>query len=43
MRIYELRELGEKMDMLSRKMATKHPMSIRDAVLAARVEEDNEL
>ena len=42
-RIYELRDLAERMDTFSCKMATKHHMSIRDAVLAARVEEDNEL
>jgi Arc/MetJ-type ribon-helix-helix transcriptional regulator len=42
-RIYELRELGEMMDMLSRKMAIKHPISISDSVLAARAEEDDEL
>jgi len=41
-RIYKLRDLAESMDTFSCKMATKHPMSIRDAVLAARVEEDDE-
>ena len=42
-RMYELRDLDEKMDKLSRKMAARHPMSISDAVLAARAEEDDEL
>jgi hypothetical protein len=39
----ELRDLDEKMDNFSRKMATRHPMSVQDAVLAARAEEDDEL
>jgi hypothetical protein len=40
---HELRDLDEKMDKFSREMAAKHPMSIQDAVLAARTEEDEEL
>ncbi len=39
---HELRDLNEKMDKFSREMAAKHPMSIQDAVLAARAEEDDE-
>ncbi len=39
----ELRDLDEKMDNFSRKMAARHPMSVQDAVLAARAEEDDEL
>jgi hypothetical protein len=42
-RMYELRELDEKMGKFSRRMATRHPMSVSDAVLAARVEENDEL
>jgi predicted transcriptional regulator len=42
-RVHELRELDEKMDKFSRKMDVRHPMSIDDAVLAARAEEDDEL
>jgi predicted transcriptional regulator len=42
-RVHELRELDEKMDKFSRKMDVRHPMSIHDAVLAARAEEDDEL
>lgn len=41
-RIHDLRELDEKMEKLSRKMATRHPMSISTAVLEARAEEDDE-
>lgn len=37
-RMYELRDLGEKMDAFSHRMARRHPMSICDAVLAARAE-----
>ena len=40
-RMYELRELDEKMGKFSRRMATRHPMSVSDAVLAARVEGRN--
>lgn len=42
-RKHELRDLDEKMDKSSREMAAKHPVSIQDAVLAARAEEDAEL
>lgn len=42
-RKHELRELDEKMHRLSQKMAARYPMSIQDAVLAARDEEDDEL
>lgn len=42
-RKHELRDLNEKMDKFSREMAAKHPMSIQNAVLAARAEEDDEL
>jgi len=42
-RKHELRDLDEKMDNLSRKMTARHPMSIKDAVLAARAEEDDGL
>jgi hypothetical protein len=42
-RIHELRELEEMMWKNSLKIAAKHPMSISDALLSARVEEDDEL
>jgi hypothetical protein len=42
-RIYELRELEERIWKNSLKIATTHPMSISDAVLSARAEEDDEL
>jgi hypothetical protein len=42
-RTHELRDLDETMDKFSREIAAKHPMSIQDAVLAARAEEDDEL
>ncbi len=42
-RVHELRELDEKMDKFSQKMDARYPMSIHDAVLAARAEEDDEL
>jgi len=42
-RIYELRELEERIRKTSQKIATRHPMSISDAVLSARAEEDEEL
>jgi len=42
-RKHELRELDEKMDRFSQKMAARYPMSIQDTVLAARDEEDDEL
>ena len=42
-RKHELRDLDEKMDKLSQKMAARYPMSIQDTVLAARDEEDDEL
>ena len=42
-RIYELRELEERIRKTSQKIAIQHPMSISDAVLSARAEEDEEL
>jgi len=42
-RIYELRELEERIWKTSLKIATRHPISISDAVLSARAEEDDEL
>jgi len=42
-RIHELRELEERMWKTSLKIAAKHPMSISDALLSARAEEDDEL
>jgi hypothetical protein len=41
--MYELRELDEKIDKSSLKMAARHPMGICEAVLAARAEEDDKL
>jgi hypothetical protein len=38
-----VRELEEMMWKTSLKIAAKHPMSISDALLSARVEEDDEL
>jgi len=42
-RKHELRDLDEKMDNFSRKIVARHPMSVQDAVLAARAEEDDGL
>jgi hypothetical protein len=42
-RIYELRELDERMEKFARNIAAKHPMSLSDAVLTARAEEDDKL
>jgi hypothetical protein len=42
-RIYELRELDERMEKFARNIAAKHSMSLSEAVLAARAEEDDEL
>lgn len=42
-RIYEFRELDERMEKFALKIAAKYPMSLSDAVLAARAEEDDEL
>lgn len=42
-RIYELRELDERMEKFARNIAAKHSMGLSDAVLAARAEEDDEL
>ena len=39
----QVRELEEMMWKTSLKIAAKHPMSISDALLSARVEEDDEL
>lgn len=40
---YELRELEERILKTSRDFAARHPMSVSDAVLSARAEEDDEL
>ncbi|GEM_PF-1166174 len=42
-RIFEIRELEEKIQKTSIDFAARHPMSISDAVLSARAEEDDEL
>ncbi len=42
-RIHEFRKLEERMWKTSLKIASKHPMSISDALLLARAEEDYEL
>ncbi len=42
-RIYEIRDLEERIRKTSQKIGTKYPMSISDAVLSARAEEDEEL
>lgn len=40
-RIYEIREIEEKIRKTSRDFAARHPMSISDAVLSSRAEEDD--
>ena len=40
---YELRELEERILETSREFAARHPMSVSDAVLSARAEEDDRL
>ncbi len=42
-RIYEIRDLEERIRKTSQKIGTKYPMSISEAVLSARAEEDEEL
>lgn len=42
-RIYEINDLEERIVKASQKIANRHPMSISDAVLSARAEEDDEL
>ena len=42
-RICEISDLEERIREASQKIATRHPMSISDAVLSARAEEDDEL
>ena len=42
-RIYEFRELDERMEKFARNIAANHSMSLSDAVLEVRVEEDDEL
>jgi hypothetical protein len=42
-RIHGLRNLEERVRKTSQKTAPGHPMSISDAVLSARAEEDDEL
>jgi predicted nucleic acid-binding protein len=42
-RIFEIRELEEKIQKTSIDFAARHPMSISDSVLSARAEEDDEL
>lgn len=42
-RICETRDLEERIRTTSQKIGTRYPMSISDAVLSVRVEEDEEL
>ena len=42
-RKYEIQELDKRMDTFAREMAIKHPKSISEAVLAVRLEEDENI
>jgi Arc/MetJ-type ribon-helix-helix transcriptional regulator len=42
-RKYEIEEINKKMDNFAQKMAKRHPKSLSEAVLEARMEEDERL